>query len=90
MSRQKVMRFEQPDQFRGPFPALLHLPGISEGKAFARAWLGADRSTEDSFPDWAPPALRLADDLLRIAAGLTRFSCSRNLDRQLLDRNDIL
>jgi hypothetical protein len=29
-SRQKVMRFEQPNQFRGPFPSPRHLSGISE------------------------------------------------------------
>jgi hypothetical protein len=31
-SRQKVMRFKQPYQFCGPFPSLLHLSGVSEGK----------------------------------------------------------
>jgi hypothetical protein len=30
-SRQKFVRFQQPDQFRGPFPSLLQLPGISQG-----------------------------------------------------------
>jgi len=26
-SRHKVVRFQQPDQFRGPFPSFFHLPG---------------------------------------------------------------
>jgi hypothetical protein len=36
-SRQKVVRFQEHDQFCGPFPILLHVPGISEGTAFASA-----------------------------------------------------
>ena len=34
MSRQKVLRFKQPHQQRGPFASLWHLSGISEGKGF--------------------------------------------------------
>jgi hypothetical protein len=34
MSRQKVMRFQEPDQFRGPSPSLLHLTGISKCEGF--------------------------------------------------------
>ena len=29
-SWQKVVRFQQPDQLRGPFASLRHLPGISK------------------------------------------------------------
>jgi hypothetical protein len=32
-SRQKVMRLQPPDQFRGPLPSLLHLSGIAEGES---------------------------------------------------------
>ena len=82
-SRQKVMRFEQPDKFgAGIFPA------SRKARAFARAWLSADRSAGDSFPDNAPRAARLADDMLRIAAGPkgpTRFQraqkCRRSTHR---------
>ena len=31
-SRQEVTRFKEPDQFRGPFPSLLHLSGSFEGE----------------------------------------------------------
>jgi hypothetical protein len=31
-SCQEVVRFQQPDQFRRPFPSLRHLSGISEGE----------------------------------------------------------
>jgi hypothetical protein len=30
--RQKVVRFEQPNRFRGPLPSLRHFPGISDGE----------------------------------------------------------
>jgi len=49
-SRQKVMRFKQPDQFPGPFPSLLHLSASRNARAFARAWLSADRSVGIAFP----------------------------------------
>ena len=35
-SRQKVVRFQQRNQFRGPFPSLRHLSGISEGERLPR------------------------------------------------------
>jgi hypothetical protein len=31
-SRKKVVRFKQPNQFRGPLPSLRHLSGVSEGE----------------------------------------------------------
>ena len=31
-SRQKVVRFKQPDKFHGPFPRLRYLTGISKGE----------------------------------------------------------
>jgi hypothetical protein len=31
-SGQEVVRSQQPDQFRGPFPSLFRLSGISEGE----------------------------------------------------------
>jgi len=37
-SRQRVMRFKQPDKFRGPFPSLRHFPASRKARAFARAW----------------------------------------------------
>jgi hypothetical protein len=33
-SRQKVVRFQEPDQFRRPSPSLFHFPGVSEGEGF--------------------------------------------------------
>ena len=44
----------------GIFPASL------KARAFAKAWLSADRSAADSFPDRAPRELRVAADVLRI------------------------
>jgi hypothetical protein len=38
-----------------------------KARAFAKAWLSADRSAADSFPDRAPRALRVAADTVRIA-----------------------
>ena len=35
-SRQGVVRSQQPDQFRGPFPSLFHSSGISEGETATR------------------------------------------------------
>jgi hypothetical protein len=31
-SWQKLVRFQQPDQFRGPLPSLRHLSGVPEGE----------------------------------------------------------
>jgi hypothetical protein len=45
------------------------LPASLKARAFAKAWLSADRSAADSFPDRAPRALRAAADVLRIATG---------------------
>jgi hypothetical protein len=52
-----------------------------KARAFARAWLRADRSAGDSFPG---RALRSAADVLRIATGpsATRFRRATNLNRQ--------
>jgi hypothetical protein len=63
------------------------LPASLKARAFAKAWLSADRSTADSFPDRAPRALRAAAGTLRICTGPTRFRRATNLDRQRLDRN---
>ena len=49
----------------GNFPASL------KARAFAKAWLSADRSAADSFPDRAPRALRVAADTVRIATDPT-------------------
>jgi hypothetical protein len=57
----------------GIFPASL------KARAFAKAWLSADRSAADSFPDRAPRALRVAADTVRIATGPTRFRRAINL-----------
>jgi len=65
----------------GIFPASL------KARAFAKAWLSADRSAADSFPDRALRALRAAADMLRIATGPTRFRPATYLDRQRFDRN---
>jgi hypothetical protein len=67
-------------------------PASRKARAFARAWLSADRSAADSFPDRAPRAIRVSDDLLRIAAGPngpTRFRRETNFDRRRFDRNSI-
>jgi hypothetical protein len=34
--RQKVMRSQQPNQFRGPFPSLRYLPSVSEGEGLCQ------------------------------------------------------
>jgi len=44
-------------------------PASRKARALARAWLSADRSAADSFPDRASRAVRVPDDVLRIAAG---------------------
>src|SRR5262252_899237 len=65
-------------------------PASRKARALARAWLSADRSAADSFPDRASRAVRVPDDVLRIAAGPsgpTRFTGPRNLYRQRVDRN---
>jgi hypothetical protein len=49
----------------GIFPASLN------ARAFAKAWLSADRSAADSFPVRASRGLRAAADMLRIAPGPT-------------------
>jgi hypothetical protein len=41
-------------------------PASRKASAFAKAWLSADRSAAESFPDRAPRALRSAADVLRI------------------------
>jgi hypothetical protein len=41
-------------------------PASRNARAFPRAWLSADRSIADSFPDRAPRAARPAADILRI------------------------
>jgi hypothetical protein len=41
-------------------------PASRKARAFAKAWLSADRSAADSFPGRAPLALRSAADVLRI------------------------
>lgn len=41
-------------------------PASRKARAFAKAWLSADRSAGDSFPEPAPRAARPADDMLRI------------------------
>jgi hypothetical protein len=66
-------------------------PASRKARAFAKAWLSADRSAADSFPDRAPRALREAADVLRI--GTVRWSNSisagTNLDPRCFDRNAI-
>jgi hypothetical protein len=58
------VRSQQPDQFRGPFPSLFHLPAFRKARALARAWLSADRSAADSFPgatrSWEQPICALS------------------------------
>jgi hypothetical protein len=44
-------------------------PASRKARAFAKAWLSADRSAADSFPARALRALRAAADMLRIGAG---------------------
>jgi hypothetical protein len=65
----------------GIFPASL------KARAFARAWLSADRSAADSFPARAPRVVRVAADMVRIAIGPTRVRQATNLDRRRFDRN---
>jgi len=67
----------------GIFPASL------KARAFAKAWLSADRSAADSFPNCAPRGLRAAPDILRIAPGPTvQFGIgATNLGRRRFDCN---
>src|ERR1700751_4058759 len=44
-------------------------PASLKARAFAKAWLNADRSAADSFPDRALRPLRAAVDMLRIGTG---------------------
>ena len=62
-------------------------PASRKARAFAKAWLSADRSAADSFPGRALWALRSAADVLRIILIQTWFRRATNLDRQRLDRN---
>jgi hypothetical protein len=75
--------FSAHSQASGIFPASL------KARAFAKAWLSADRSAADSFPDPTPRALRAAADMLRIASGPRPSLLRRatNLDPQRFDRN---
>jgi hypothetical protein len=41
-------------------------PASRKARAFAKAWLSAERSAAESFPGRAPRALRAAGDMLRI------------------------
>jgi hypothetical protein len=66
------------------------LPASLKARAFAKAWLSADRSAADSFPR-AAGALRAAADVLRIATDLPRtrsyrFRWATNFDCQRFDR----
>jgi hypothetical protein len=57
----------------GIFPASL------KARAFAKAWLSADRSAADSFPDRAPRALRVAAYVLRIDDPTVQVGFGRRL-----------
>ena len=65
-------------------------PASRKARAFARAWLSADRSAGDSLPALAPDEARAAGGVLRIPASPTRFQRVINLDRQRFDRNAYL
>jgi hypothetical protein len=56
-------------------------------RAFARAWLSADRSAGDNLPALAPDEARAAGGALRIPSAPTRSQRAINLDRQRFDRN---
>jgi hypothetical protein len=64
-------------------------PASRKARAFARAWLSADRSAADSFPDRAPRAVRVPDGVLRIAAGPKR-SNSISAGREISTLNALI
>jgi hypothetical protein len=86
-SRQKVVRFSNRTNSAAHSRASGIFPASLKARAFARAWLSADRSAADSFPGRAPVAPRAAADMLRIATGPTRFQRVINLDVRRFDRN---
>jgi hypothetical protein len=67
------MPFQQPDQFRGPFPSLFHLPGISEGEGLCEGLVERGSLGSGSLPARAPRAVRVPDDVPRIAKRSKRF-----------------
>src|SRR5882762_3382118 len=70
-SRQKVVRFKQPYQLRGPFASLRQLSGVFEGEGLRQGLVERCLSAADSFSDRAPRELRGAADMLLIATGPT-------------------
>src|SRR5262249_16237125 len=66
------------------------LPASRKARAFARAWLTADRSAADSFPERGTRAARPVDDMLRIVWGPRRFQRATNRDRQRLQSQHLL
>ena len=65
-------------------------PASRKARAFARAWLSADRSSGDSLPALAPDEARTAGGELRIPTSPTRYQRATSLDRQRFDRKAYL